>query len=126
MCHRSIGRKFSEKIARKKESPDDGERVGADVHPNWPFRGRTSNYTPRVRPQYEGAMTKPSDAAPCQKTHTPQSRADKLACRCKEGDEAMTFGLALILINLVLGFVAGYSFRAATEKRSKTLPRAAL
>jgi hypothetical protein len=32
----------------------------------------------------------------------------------------MTFGLALILINLVLGFVAGYSFRAVTEKRRET------
>ena len=29
----------------------------------------------------------------------------------------MTFGLTLILINLVLGFVAGYSFRAASERR---------
>jgi len=28
----------------------------------------------------------------------------------------MTVGLTLILINLVLGFVAGYSFRAANEK----------
>jgi hypothetical protein len=38
----------------------------------------------------------------------------------------MTFGLALILINLVLGFMAGYSFRAATEKRHESLQKAAL
>jgi hypothetical protein len=38
----------------------------------------------------------------------------------------MEFGLALILINLVLAFVAGYSFRAATEKRRKTLQSAEL
>ena len=29
----------------------------------------------------------------------------------------MAFGLTLILLNLVLGFVAGYAFRAATERR---------
>jgi hypothetical protein len=38
----------------------------------------------------------------------------------------MAFDLALILINLVLGFLAGYCFRAATEKRRKTLQSAAL
>ncbi len=31
----------------------------------------------------------------------------------------MAFGLSLILINLVGGFVIGYSFRAATEQRHK-------
>jgi hypothetical protein len=65
-------------------------------------------------------------AAPCQKTNAPQCQADQLVYRCKEGDEAMTFGLALILTNLVLGFMAGYSFRAATEKRRESLQKAAL
>jgi hypothetical protein len=31
----------------------------------------------------------------------------------------MTLGLSLILINLVGGFIIGYSFRAATEPRHK-------
>jgi hypothetical protein len=31
----------------------------------------------------------------------------------------MAFGLSLILINLVGGFIIGYSFRAATERRRK-------
>jgi hypothetical protein len=31
----------------------------------------------------------------------------------------MAFGLTMLLINLALGFVAGYSFRAATERRRK-------
>jgi fluoride ion exporter CrcB/FEX len=31
----------------------------------------------------------------------------------------MAFGLGLILINLVGGFVIGYAFRAATEQRYK-------
>ena len=31
----------------------------------------------------------------------------------------MALGLGLILINLVGGFVIGYSFRAATEQRHK-------
>jgi hypothetical protein len=31
----------------------------------------------------------------------------------------MAFGLTMLLVNLVLGFVAGYSFRAATERRRK-------
>jgi hypothetical protein len=30
----------------------------------------------------------------------------------------MAFGLTMLFINLLLGFVAGYSFRAATERRS--------
>jgi hypothetical protein len=40
----------------------------------------------------------------------------------------MTFGLAVIVLNLALGFVAGYSFRTATEKHraAKTLHRASL
>jgi hypothetical protein len=40
----------------------------------------------------------------------------------------MTFGLAVILLNLALGFVAGYSFRTATEKHrvAKTWQRGAL
>jgi hypothetical protein len=31
----------------------------------------------------------------------------------------MTLGLSLILINLVGGFIIGYSFRTATEQRHK-------
>jgi fluoride ion exporter CrcB/FEX len=31
----------------------------------------------------------------------------------------MTLGLSLILINLIGGFVIGYLFRAATERRHK-------
>ena len=31
----------------------------------------------------------------------------------------MTLGLSLILMNLVGGFLIGYSFRAATERRQK-------
>jgi len=79
-----------------------------------------------VRPQYEDAVTKPLDMAPALSKHFESGRAVKLPRRCKEGDEAMTFGLALVLINLVLGFVAGYSFRAATEKRRETLHGAPL
>ena len=37
-----------------------------------------------------------------------------------KGDAAMAFGLSLILINLVGGFVIGYSFRAATEHRQNS------
>jgi hypothetical protein len=65
-------------------------------------------------------------AGPCQKTQRHNPEPLSWPYRCKEGDEAMTFGLILILINLVLGFVAGYSFRAATEKRRESLQRAAL
>jgi hypothetical protein len=35
------------------------------------------------------------------------------------GECSMAFGLTMLLINLALGFVAGYSFRAATERRRK-------
>jgi hypothetical protein len=31
----------------------------------------------------------------------------------------MAFGLAVLLINLVMGFVIGYSFRAAAENHRK-------
>ena len=30
----------------------------------------------------------------------------------------MAFGLTTLLINLLIGFAAGYSFRAATERHS--------